>query len=151
MKICFTASSGGHFEQLMMLYPMMKEHNSFILTERTDYNINSKEIKSYNVIQINRREFLFIFKMLVLFLQTIIIFIKEKPDVVISTGALATIPMCLITKIFKRRLIFIESFSKINSPTITGKLMYKHADLFIVQWEEMKKVYPNAINGGGIY
>lgn len=151
MKICFAASSGGHLEQLMMLYPMMKKNESFILTEKTNYQFNSKDIKHYDVIQINRREFTFFFKFIILFVQTLIILLREKPDVVISTGALATVPMCLLAKLFKKKLIFIESFSKITSPTITGKLMYKYADLFLVQWEDMKKFYPDATYGGGIY
>jgi len=151
LKLCFAASSGGHLEQLWMLYPMMKKHDSFILTEKTTYGFNSKDIKYYDVIQINRREFTFVYKFFVLFIQSLIIFFKEKPDVVISTGALSTIPMCLLAKFTKRKLIFIESFSKINSPTITGKLMYRYADLFLVQWEEMKKIYPNATYGGGLY
>ena len=88
--------------------------------------------------QINRREFSFLFKFIVLFFQTLVILLKEKPDVVISTGALATVPVCLLAKLFKKKLIFIESFSKITSPTITGKLMYRYADLFLVQWEDMK-------------
>lgn len=151
LRICFTASSGGHLEQMMMLYPMMKKHDSFILTEKTKYKFNSKDIKYYDVIQINRREFLVLYKMIVLLIQTLIIFIKEKPDVIISTGALATVPMCLLAKLFNKKLIFIESFSKINSTTITGRLLYKYADLFLVQWEELKKFYPDATYGGGIY
>ena len=54
-------------------------------------------------------------------------------------------------KIFKRKIIFIESFAKVNSPTLTGKLVYKFADRFYVQWEEMKEFYPNALYEGGIY
>lgn len=151
MKICFAASSGGHLEQIMMIFPMMNKFSGFILTEKTLYKFNPRDIKSYNVTQINRREILFIFKMFLVFFQTLIIFFKEKPDVVISTGALATVPICLLAKLFRKKLVFIESFSKISSPTITGKLMYKIADLFIIQWEELKKFYPNAIYGGGIY
>ena len=59
--------------------------------------------------------------------------------------------MCLIGKLFKKKLIFIESFAKVNSPTLTGKLLYKFADQFYVQWEQMKEHYPNAIFKGGIY
>ncbi|MDK8640207.1 PssD/Cps14F family polysaccharide biosynthesis glycosyltransferase [Niallia taxi] len=151
MKICFAASSGGHLEQLMMLYPMMKKHDSFIITEKTTYEFKSKDIKLYTVSQINRREILFFLKLLYLFFNSLFIFLKEKPDAVISTGALATIPICILAKLFKKKLIFIESFSKISSPTLTGKLLYKKADIFLVQWEEMKKYYPNAIYGGGIY
>lgn len=151
MKICFAASSGGHFEQLMMLYPLMNQHKSFILTEETAYDFHTKDVKKYTVPQINRRETLFVFKAILLLIKSLQIFFKEKPDVVVSTGALVTVPICVLAKLFRKKLIFIESFSKINSPTITGKLMYKIADMLIVQWEEMKKHYPNAVYGGGIY
>jgi beta-1,4-N-acetylglucosaminyltransferase len=151
LKICFAASSGGHLEQLMMLYPMMKNHKSFILTEKTKYKFSANDIKAYDVTQINRREFLFVIKLLILMIESLIIFLKEKPEVVISTGALATIPICLLSKLFRKKLIFIESFSKITSPTITGKLMSKIADLVIIQWADLKRFYPNAIYGGGIY
>ena len=77
--------------------------------------------------------------------------LKEKPDVVISTGVLAMIPICLFAKVFRRKLIFIESFAKISSPTETGKLMYRFADQFYVQWETMLQFYPDAIYLGGIY
>ena len=89
--------------------------------------------------------------MLVNIINTLKIFLREKPDVVISTGALVTIPICIIAKIFRKKLIFIESFAKINSPTLTGKLLYKFADQFYVQWKDMLKIYPKAIYKGGIY
>ena len=50
-----------------------------------------------------------------------------------------------------RKVIYIESFAKINSPTITGRIIYKFADDFYVQWEEMKKFYPKAHYDGEIY
>lgn len=150
-KICFIASTGGHFEQLMMLKPLIDKYDSFIVTEKTKYSVTKNERKIYYLKQVNRNEIAFVFKMIYNFLVTINIFFKEKPHVIISTGALATIPMCLIAKLFRRKVIFIESFAKINSPTLTGKLIYKFADQFYVQWEEMLKFYPNAIYKGGVY
>ena len=38
-----------------------------------------------------------------------------------------------------------------NTKTATGKLIYKFADMFIVQWEEMLELYPKAVLGGAIY
>ena len=38
-KICFIASTGGHFEQLMMLKPLMDKYESFIVTEKTEYSV----------------------------------------------------------------------------------------------------------------
>ncbi|MDE6848046.1 MAG: polysaccharide biosynthesis protein, partial [Ruminococcus sp.] len=88
VKICFAASSGGHFEQLMMLKPLMEKYDSFILTERTKYSsINAGNI--YYVNQVNRKELTFIFLMIINTLKSLKIFFKEKPDVVICTGVLA--------------------------------------------------------------
>ena len=151
IKICCAASSGGHFEQLLMLKPLMKKYDSFILTEKTLYKTNVKDTRTYYVLQVNRKEKTFPFKMLWIAMQSLWLFIKERPDVVICTGVLAMIPMCLIMKMFGKKLIYIESFAKVTSPTLTGKLLYKYADQFYVQWESMKEFYPDALCLGGIY
>lgn len=152
IKICFAASTGGHFEQLMMLKPLMEKYDSFIITEKTAYNVNKEQkIKTYYMPQVNRKEKTFLIKMFFDFVKSMYIFLKEKPNCMITTGVLSTIPMALIMKVFKGKLIYIESFAKISSPTLTGKLLYKYADRFYVQWEKMLEFYPNAIYKGGIY
>lgn len=151
-KICLISSSGGHFEQLLMLRKLSEDYDLFIVTEKTKYNKKDKKI-DYYVQQVNRKEILFLLKMIGIFFKSLYIFIKEKPDVIISTGVLAAIPMLFIGHAFKKKVIFIESFAKIDSPTLTGKLIYKYkiADRFYVQWESMLKYYPNAVYKGGIY
>lgn len=149
-KICFIASSGGHFEQLMMLKPLMEKYDSFVVTEKTKYQINIKQ-KHYYLKQVNRKELSFLFNMFINVVLSIRILLKEKPNVVICTGVLAAIPLCLLVKLCKGKLIYIESYAKINSPTLSGKLLYKYADRFYVQWEEMLDIYPNAHFVGGIY
>lgn len=151
-KICLISSSGGHFEQLLMLRKLNEDYDTFIVTEKTQYNKNDKKI-NYYVSQVNRKEFFFLLKMIGIFFKSLFIFIKEKPDVVISTGVLAAIPMMFIGHFFKKKVIYIESFAKISSPTMTGNLIYKKhiADQFYVQWEPMLEFYPNAIYKGGIY
>ena len=151
MKICFAASTGGHFEQLMMLRPLMEKHDSFILTEKTDYSVAKPGDKVYYLSQVNRKEKTWLFSMIGNAFRSLWIFIKERPDAIISTGVLSTIPMCLLCRLFRKKLIYIESFAKVTSPTETGKLMYKYAHRFYVQWESMLEVYPNAIYLGGIY
>lgn len=150
-KICFAASSGGHFEQLLMLKPLMEKYDSFIVTEKTSYKITVQNKKTYFMLQVNRKEKIFLIKMIWNALVSIHIFLKEWPDVVITTGVLAMIPISLLAKIFGKKLIYIESFAKVTSPTETGKLMYKYADQFYVQWEPMLEIYPKAIYLGGIY
>ena len=151
IKICFAASSGGHYEQLMMLKPLMEKYDSFVITEKTDYSAEAKGEKTYYMKQVNRREKDFIWQMGQNVWKSIDIYRKEKTDVVICTGVLAMIPICLIAKLHGKKLIYIESFAKVTSATRTGKLLYKYADQFYVQWPEMQKIYPKAIYLGGIY
>ena len=150
-KICFAASSGGHFEQLLMLRPLMERYDSFVVTEKTAYAADVKGIRTYYMLQVNREEKSFLWKLLVNGVRSLRLFFREKPDVVICTGVLAMIPMCLICKLFGKKLIFIESFAKVTSPTLTGRLLYRFADQFYVQWPQMLEVYPDAIYVGGIY
>ena len=151
MKIIFGASSGGHLEQLMMLKPLMQKYDSVLLTEKTGYNVSIDAVKTYYVRQINRKEILFPIKIISNACKCLHIIIHEKPDVMITTGVLAMIPCALLMKAFGKKLIYIESFAKVTSQTLSGKLLYKYADQFYVQWEEMLAFYPNAIFKGGIY
>jgi UDP-N-acetylglucosamine:LPS N-acetylglucosamine transferase len=151
-KICLISSSGGHFEQLLMLRKLSEKYKTFIVTEKTKYNKSDKKI-DYYITQVNRKELFFLLKIICIFIKSLYIFIKEKPDVIISTGVLAAIPMMIIGHIFKKKIIYIESFAKINSPTMTGNFIYKKniSDQFYVQWKSMLDFYPNAIYKGGIY
>ena len=150
-KICFAASSGGHFEQLMMLKPLMEKYDSFVITEETSYKLQANVQRMYYLKQVNRKEKVFIPRMITNTFRSLKIFRKERPDAVICTGVLAMIPICLIAKFHGKKLIYIESFAKVTSATLTGKLLYKYADQFYVQWPQMQKIYPDAIYLGGIY
>ena len=76
---------------------------------------------------------------------------KERPDLLISSGAAVAVPFFYLGKLFGAKLIYIEIYDRIDKPTMTGKMVYPIVDKFIVQWEEQKKVYPKAINLGSIF
>ena len=76
---------------------------------------------------------------------------KERPDIIISSGAAVAVPFFYLGKLFGAKLIYIEVFDRIDKPTLTGKLVYPIVDKFIVQWEEQKRVYKKAINLGSIF
>ncbi len=151
MKIVFAASSGGHYEQLLMLKPLMEKYDSVLVTEKTDYSAGDTGIKTYYMHQINRKELLFLPKLIANSWRSLVLIIKERPIVMITTGVLAVIPLALLMKLFGGKLIYIESFAKVCSKNLTGNLLYRFADQFYVQWEEMLKLYPKAIYKGGIY
>lgn len=150
VKVCFAASSGGHLEEMSRLSSLMQE-GDFVLTEKSEFNTLSWCENVFYVAQINRKEFLFILKFIALFIQSLKILVSEKPNIIVSTGALATYPIILLGKIMGKKIIYIESFARVDKASLTGKLVYKIADLFIVQWEELLNIYPNAVYVGGIF
>ena len=151
LKICFAASSGGHLEELLMLRPLMERYDSFIVTEQTAFRMAPGQARCYYLKQVNRRERSCLFRMLTNTFRAWEIYKKERPDVVVCTGVLATIPLCLLCKLFGKKLVFIESYAKVNTPTWTGKLLYPFADRFYIQWQGLSEFYPKAVYIGSIY
>ena len=78
-------------------------------------------------------------------------YFKIHPDYIITTGAHTAGPICCLGKLFGTRIVFIETFASVERSTITGRLLYPISDRFIVQWESMKKEFPDAIVGGWIF
>lgn len=151
-KLCLICSVGGHLTQLQQLAEFYKKFDYFFITEHTAFTADMKtREKVYLMPLINRRQWSFVPRLIFNFAHSVFILVKERPDVVISTGALNTVPFCFLAKLSGRKLIFIESYAKVNTPTVTGKLIYKIADLFIIQWQQLSKFYPKAVIGGSIY
>lgn len=154
-KVLFIASTGGHLNELMQLKKMFQECDYYLVTEKTKSNLALK--KKYK----NRIDFLaygtkdhilsYPFKLLFNCFKSLFLYFKVHPDYIITTGAHTAGPMCCIGKIFGSRIIFIETFANISTKTITGKLVYPFSDKFIVQWENMKDLYPDATYGGWIF
>ncbi len=151
MKICFAASSGGHLEEITCLRGLCEGRESFLVTEECGEVKTAWNDDVYLVPQINRKEKGFLLHFAKLFITSNKILKKERPDYIISTGALATVPVCVIGKLRKVKIIYIESFARVDDASMTGKLMYPIADLFLVQWEEMLKIFPKATYAGGIF
>lgn len=150
-KICFVSSSGGHWAELMCLKEIADNNSSFFVTEQGGQIEEGSVENLYLVPQINRHEKGFLPHFISLFAKSFKIIKKEKPDVVITTGALVSFPFCVVAKIFRKKVIYIESFARVYEKSLTGKLVYPLADLFIVQWETMLKHYPKAKYTGGIF
>lgn len=147
-KICFVSSSGGHWEQLQKLEPLAQKYEGFFVTEKTKFEAS---LANYLMIQTGLKDKLMIPKMIWNTIYSILIWIKERPDFVITTGTMVAYPFYLMTVLFNKKFVFIETFGRANMPTIAGEKMEKHTDLFIVQWESQKKFYKKAIYGGCLY
>ncbi|MFA5358085.1 MAG: PssD/Cps14F family polysaccharide biosynthesis glycosyltransferase [archaeon] len=148
VKVCLAASAGGHLKEILQLekYYSKKKHY-FVTFRRADGISLAKKEKVYFVECPSRNPA----KFLKNFSQSLKIFFKEKPDIIISTGADGAFATCLIAKLSGKKVIYIESFCRPSNPSITGKLVYPFADLFIYQWKEVGKHYPKGKFGGSIF
>lgn len=151
-KICLISSSGGHWEELMCLKEIADENDSFFVTENGgQINGFNKNYKLYTFEKIDRKQrgFIKAFIKLCLFAHSVLK--KEKPDAIITTGALLAYPFCVLGKLTRIKIVYIESFARIEELSLTGKLVYPFADVFIVQWEGLKQKYKKAKYFGGIF
>ena len=147
-KICLVSSSGGHWEQLKKLQPLVDKYDGFYVTEKTRFDASPAK---YLMWQTDLKDRWMIPKMIVNGFKAIYIWIKERPDYIITTGTMVAYPFYLMSWIFRKKFIFIETFGRANMPTVAGKMMEKHSNLFIVQWESQVKYYKKAIYGGCLY
>ncbi len=153
-RVLFISSTGGHLDELLQLSPMFKKYSYFLITEKTKSNMNLR--KRYKIGYLvygskDNEKILYPFRILYNSFKSLCYYLIFHPDYIITTGTHTAGPMCCIGKLFGSKIIYIETFASINTQTVTGKLIYKIADHFIVQWPSMKKFYPKAINGGWIY
>ncbi len=146
-KVLFISSTGGHLRELMRLEPLFKNYDYSIITEK---NVTTERLKEryrvYYVPYSTRSKIIsYFFKYTFVILKSIFLFIKIKPDAIVSTGTHTAVPICFIGKIFNKKVVYIETYANITRKSLTGSIIYPISDLFIVQWKEMKKLYPNAI------
>ena len=138
MKLCFVLSQGGHLmESTIIADGLSGKHQVFFITD-SDREITVKDYKVYRVKSFLRNPF----RVFITFLQTLKIFITERPDVVISTGAEVSLPAFFIAKFFFRLpLVYVETCNQVFRPSMTGRITYHLADMFLVQWEPLLKCY----------
>ena len=149
MKVCLVGSSGGHLTHLYMLKPFWQDKERFWVTfNKEDANSILEGEQVYHCYYPTNRS------LKALLINTRLawkVLRKERPDVIVSSGAAVAVPFFYIGKLFGMKTIYIEVFDRIDKPTMTGKMVYPVTDRFIVQWEEMKQVYKKAINLGSIF
>ena len=154
-KVLFISSTGGHLSEMLQLKPLFKKYDYHIITEKTKSTIGLKDKYKnkvdYLVYGTKHHMLSYIFIFTYNIFKSLFLFIKIRPKIIITTGTHTAVPICYIGKLFGSKIIFIETFANSETKTLSGKLVYPIANLFIVQWESMLKLYPKAVYGGWIY
>ncbi len=140
MKLGIVCSSGGHLLLTHLLKKFWSQHDRFWVTFKKEDAVSLLEDETvyWAYFPTNRN----LFNLVRNFFVSLKVLFKEKPDVILSSGAGVAIPFFYVGKLMGKKLIFIEAYERIDNPSITGRLVYPITDLFILQWEEQKKIYP---------
>lgn len=149
LKICYTASSGGHTHELMQLQELFRKYPGILITESRQAFPEFGAV--YTIPQVNRKSIRFLLQFIGSFFTIRTILKTEKPTHIVSFGAMCTVPVCILGKLMKLPVIYVESYTRIHSLSLTGKILYRFADLFVVQWKQLALKYPKAVYGGALF
>lgn len=167
MKVCLVATHGGHMSELLELLPAFEGHDLMLVTHRSS---RDNELKCFGKAYFTPVGFTSIgllsgimfrnvvlmwiflgFSILAIFPWTLYALLREKPRLIVSTGAEVAIPFFLLGQLLRMRTIYIEGFARVVSASRTSKILYPFSDVFLVQWEELLNAYgPKAEYGGSV-
>ncbi len=155
-RILFISSTGGHLTELLQLAPLFAECDYYLITEKTKANEVLRERygrdRFFTLLYGSRSQPVsYVLRILINSIRSVYYYYRIRPDYVITTGTHTAVPMCRIAHRHHKKVIWIETIANSQTPTLAGRMVYPIADLFIVQWESMLKVYPKAVYGGWIF
>ncbi len=147
-KTCLAASAGGHTTQLLRVVESWQGRDVFYVT--TTEILRDKLSKLGNVYVVgecNRQHPLRVLKVL---FNCIRIIFREKPDVVISTGAAVGCITCFLGKLFGAKVVWVDSITNVERLSLSGRMIRRIADLFLVQWPQLAEKYKNVEYVGAV-
>lgn len=166
VDVCVVMGPGGHCMEMCRYCSGMPPgfRLAYFLVAKSDYLTISKITKvmknredHYEIIEITRPRrvkqpiFTSIFTTLLTLFQSLYIFSKIRPDMLLCNGPALCVPPSLVIYLMQKLnlipsfpIVFVESFCRVKTLSLSGKIMYNIADAFIVQWLELKKVYERA-------
>lgn len=146
MKICIVSSVGGHLTEVRQLRPAFEEYDHFyVLNDRA---LLSPDMlgKTYTIAH-SERDWRFLLNLW----EAYQILRRERPNVIISTGAGPAVPFAVIGRsLFGVKVIFVETITKIYTPSVTGRIMRYLANQLFYQWETLRPFFPNGEFSGPV-
>lgn len=149
-KVCIPTSSGGHLTHMRMLMPVigLAADRFWVTFDKEDANTALVGERVYHCYFPTNRNLKNTVRNTLLAIRVLR---KERPDLIVSSGAAVAVPFFAIGKLLGAKTVYVEVFDRADEPTLTGRLVRRMTDLFVVQWPEMKAVYPGSVNLGPIF
>src|SRR3989442_13081447 len=146
MKIAVVSSCGGHLTEVRALALAYRHlRHFFVVNDRIELPSDMQD-RTYFISHSERD-----WRTLLNFIEAFRILKRERPDVILSTGAGPVVPFAIVGRfLFGTRVVFIETITRIRRPSLTGRLMYRIAHHFFYQWEELGRFFPRVVFAGTI-
>lgn len=148
-SVLLVGSSGGHLDQLARLQPWWSRHErhwvTFDLPDATSRLADENVTWAYHPTTRN------VFNLARNMALAVRVLRRERPDVVISTGAAIAFPFFLLARAMGIKTVYIEVFDRVSSKTLTGRLCKPISSQFLVQWPEQQELYPGSVLIGSLY
>ncbi len=146
MKICVVSSVGGHLREVLQLHPVLDRYDVFFILNDESTVPLPENARCYRIAHAERD-----LRVLWNFFEAARVLLRERPDVILSTGAGPAVPVAVVGKALGAKVVFIENFGAVRTPSWTGRIMYRLADVFFYQWESLAPHFPKGRFAGSVF
>jgi len=155
VRLLIVLGSGGHTTEMLRLVDLLGPRYEYSYLVAVDDALSVQKIKVpgpvYRVMRPRwKRSGLLevVMRTLVSAMQALVALVRTTPRAIISTGPGPAVPASLLAKLLGIKVIYIETGSRVFELSTSGRILYRFADLFFVQWPELQRKYPRAIYAG---
>jgi beta-1,4-N-acetylglucosaminyltransferase len=144
MKVCIVSSCGGHLTEVRSLKSAYGRYPHFYVLNDNALLPADMAGNTYFITH-SERDWRFLLNLW----EALRILQRERPQVILSTGAGPAVPFALVGRfLFGCRIVFVETITRIQAPSMTGKIMYRLAHDFFYQWDDLALFFPHGRLGG---
>jgi beta-1,4-N-acetylglucosaminyltransferase len=155
MKLLVVLGEGGHTTELLNLVDLLGDRYEYHYVISRQDNLSADQLRIdgqiHRVLRPRGKDTslpVAALRTLVTTIQAVRVLLRVRPKAILSTGPAIAVPIAILGKLLGARVIFVETGSRIQTVSMTGKIMYRWADLFFVQWPQLQKKLPRAIYAG---
>lgn len=134
MRVLAIASAGGHWVQLLRLIPAFRDKDLAFVSTDPKFGATVKDYTFFSVPDANQRDK---FRLIHCFLRVSNIVIRQRPRVIITTGAAPGLMGIIIGRLIGAKTIWIDSIANAEKISLSGKIAAYFANRVYTQWENL--------------
>ena len=138
LRVCIVSSCGGHLTEVRCLMDAYAAYEHFYVLNDKAVLPPDMEGRTYFITHSERD-----WKQVINLFEAWHILRRERPNMILSTGAGPAVPFALVAKLLGMKVIFVETMTRVRVPSLTGRIMYRLADHFYYQWDSLARFFPD--------